>query len=446
MNQLSRRKVLRSAALMAAAGPLASMTGLSAGLPSTGYKALVCIYLNGGNDGNNTVIPTDTAGYNDYLKARGAVSAGGLGLDRSKIISLPGTALGLHPALAPLLDIWNLKNLALQLNVGTLVKPLTKAQYASAQSALPPGLFSHADQLIQWQQGTSGLTASSGWGGRIADLQMQSSVPTVISVAGNSAFTTAVKNLGISVPPTGGFGIQGFGATASTNPLYGLFKEIIANPYPNAGAIAASDVMQQAMQANSLLNTALTTSNSIVPGFFAGQNNTIANQLQAVAKMIEGRFTLGVSRQIFFVSLGGFDNHTDQINVQNNLLTQLGLALSSFYKATQQLGVANQVTSFTASDFARTLKPASGGGSDHAWGSHHFVMGGAVKSGVYGVMPKLQLGGPDDVSTEGRWLPTTSVEQMGASLATWFGVSSADLGSVFPHLTNFKTINPGYFG
>lgn len=446
MNHFSRRQVLRSAALMAAAGPLGSMGSLSAELPSSGYKALVCIFLYGGNDGNNIIIPTDTAGYANYLQARGVVGAGGLSLNRSAIVPLAGPhALGLHPALAPLADIWNQQNLALQLNVGTLVRPLTKAQYASAASALPPSLFSHADQQHQWQQGVSGSAVSSGWGGRVADLQVQSSVPTVISVTGNSAFTTGVKSLGLSVPTAGGFGIQGLGATPASNPLYGLLNKVIANPYPNAEVISASNVMQQALQASSLLNNALKSSSSVA-GLFAGQNNTIAQQLQAVAKMIEARYSLGVSRQIFFVSLGGFDTHNDQINRQGTLLTQLGSALKSFYQATQQLGVVNQVTSFTASDFARTLRPASGGGSDHAWGNHQFVLGGAVKSGVYGVMPTLHLGGPDDVSDEGRWLPTTSVEQMGASLATWFGVSSADLGSVFPHLINFKTMNPGYFG
>lgn len=446
MKQLSRRQILSRAAVLAGAGPLALFDTPAAPLSNAGYKALVCIFLYGGNDGNNVVLPTDSNGYAAYLQARGVAGAGGLSLDRSAIVDLAGPhALGLHPALAPLADIWNQQNLALQVNVGTLVKPLTKALFTSTPTALPPSLFSHADQQSQWQQGVSGVNVASGWGGRIADLQAKSTVPTVLSVAGNSAFISGVRSSGLAVPPTGGFKIQGFGGTPSSNPLYGLFNKILSTSNPNLEVTAASDLMQQALQASDLLNSALTATSSTA-GLFAGQNNSLAQQLQAVIKVIAARSSLGVSRQIFFVSLGGFDTHNDQLNRQNALLAQLGPALKSFYQATQQLGVAQQVTSFTASDFARTLKPASGGGSDHAWGNHHFVLGGAVKSGVYGLMPTLQLGGPDDVSDEGRWLPTTSVEQMGATLATWFGVAASDLPSVFPNLSNFKAANMGYFG
>lgn len=446
MNQLLRRQFLCRAAALAASGPLALLESHAAPLSNSGYKALVCIFLYGGNDGNNVVLPTDSAGYAAYSQARGVAGAGGLSLDRSVIVDLAGPhAIGLHPALSPLADVWNQQNLAVQANVGTLVKPLTKALYSSGAAALPPSLFSHADQQSQWQQGVSGVSVASGWAGRIADLQAKSTVPTVLSVAGNSAFISGVKSAGLAVPTTGAFKIQGFGATPSSNPLYGLFNKILAMSNPNMEVAAASDLMQQALQASDLLNSALTASSSTA-GLFNGQNNSLAQQLQAVVKMIAARSSLGVSRQIFFVSLGGFDTHNDQLNRQKALLAQLGPALKSFYEATQQLGVAQQVTSFTASDFARTLKPASGGGSDHAWGNHHLVMGGAVRSGLYGQMPTLQLGGPDDVSDEGRWLPTTSVEQMGATLATWFGVAAADLPSVFPNLNNFKTTNMGYFG
>ena len=193
-----------------------------------------------------------------------------------------------------------------------------------------------------------------------------------------------------------------------------------------------------------MLNTALTSPGSTA-ALFAGQNSSLAQQLQAVAKMIEARASLGVTRKIYFVSMGGFDTHNDQINQQNNLFGQLGPALKSFYSATVQLGVSQGVTTFTGSDFARILQPASGAGTDHAWGNHQFVLGGAVKSGLYGSMPQLVLNGHDDVSSEGRRLPTTSVDQMSATLANWFGAGAADLPAVFPHLGNFGSKNMGYF-
>jgi uncharacterized protein (DUF1501 family) len=179
---------------------------------------------------------------------------------------------------------------------------------------------------------------------------------------------------------------------------------------------------------------------------FAGQNNSLAQQLAAVARLMEARASLGVSRQIFFVSMGGFDTHNDQLAQQNNLFGQLGPALKAFDDATQQLGLGHSVTTFTASDFARTLQPAAGGGTDHAWGGHQLVMGGALRGGVYGRMPQLVLGGPDDVSKEGRWLPTTAVDQMAATLASWFGVAAGDLAQVFPQLGQFGQRNLGYFG
>ena len=298
---------------------------------------------------------------------------------------------------------------------------------------------------MQWQQGMSGTNASAGWGGRVADLQANTAVPMVLSVSGNNVFMNGITSDGMAVGAGGGFAIKGFGNSPNTNPLYKLYTDLLQLPVANAEQRAAADVLQQALKASSALNTAL-TSNGSTAGLFAGQNNGLAQQLLSVARIIEGRASLGATRQIFFVSMGGYDTHNDQLAQQANLFGQVGPALKAFYDATQQLGVAQAVTTFTASDFARTLQPASGGGTDHAWGSHQLVMGGAVRSALYGSMPQLVLGGPDDVSSEGRWLPTTSVDQMSATLAGWLGVGAGDLAGVFPHLGNFGRSNMGYFG
>ena len=445
MSSTSRRQFLARAAAFSAAGPLCLPLVRASGLVGSDYRALVCVFLYGGNDGNNTVVPIDSAGYAAYAAARRPTNAGGLALQASALAALPGSNLALHPGLAPLAEIWKLGHLGVQANVGTLIRPLTKAQYTSTPAMAPRSLFSHADQQSQWQQGASGLAIPTGWGGRIGDLQGHPAVPNVISFSGNSIFIDGATSAGLAAPATGGFLVKGFGNTPASNPLYSLFTGLLKSTHPNTQVQAAADVMDQALQASSVLNTALSAGGSTA-GLFAGQNNSLAQQLLAVAKVIEARASVGATRQVFFVSLGGFDTHSDQINRQNTLLGQLGPALKSFYDAMQQLGVGPQVTTFTASDFARTLQPDTGGGSDHAWGNHHFVMGGSVKAAVYGTMPRLVLGGPDDVTSEGRWLPTTSVDQMGATLAQWLGVSAADLPSVFPNLANFAKPTMGYFG
>ncbi len=441
----SRRNFLSRLAAISAAGPTASLLSHAAPLSGSDYRALVCVFLYGGNDGNNMVIPLDASGYAAYAAARRPSNAGGLTLQASTLAPLAGSNLGLHPGLAGLADVWNQGHLAVQANVGTLVQPLTKAAYLAAAAQRPPSLFSHVDQQTQWQQGASGVALSTGWAGRVADLQSQGSVPTVLSLSGNTIFMNGATASGLAVPATGSFSIKGFGSVPANSPLYGLYTNLLKTSYANADEQAAADVMNHALQASGVLNTALAAKASVA-GLFTGQTSGIAQQLLAVAKMLEARQSIGVARQVFFVSMGGFDTHNDQINRQGALLAQLGAALKSFYDATQQLGLAQQVTTFTGSDFARTLQPASGAGSDHAWGNHQFVMGGAVKAGVYGRMPQMALGGPDDVSGEGRWLPSTSVDQMGATLAQWFGVSAGDLPKVFPHLANFQNKNMGYFG
>lgn len=443
---LSRRHLLSHAAAFAGASALPS---LAAPLVGSDYRALVCVFLYGGNDGNNMVVPMDTAGYAAYARARGTAGAGGLTLPQSALAPLNGGGVGLHPALTPLADIWNQGHLAVQANVGPLVRPMTKAEFNAANAQRPSNLFSHDDQQDQWQRGqsfTGNTTGSpSGWGGRIADLQPGGGVvPMALSVSGNNVFMNGATHQGLTVGAGTSFAIKGFGSNPSASPLYALYQSLLQQPYANAEERAAASVLNQAIKASNVLHTAISGTGSIA-GLFNGLSSGVAQQLLTVAKMIEGRGGLGVTRQLFFVSMGGFDTHNDQLNQQHQLFAELAPALKAFYDAMQQLGVGHAVTTFTASDFARTLQPASGGGTDHAWGNHQFVLGGAVKGGLYGRMPQLVLGGPDDVGDEGRWLPTTSVDQMSATLASWFGVGQADLGAVFPHLANFIARNLGYF-
>jgi uncharacterized protein (DUF1501 family) len=266
----------------------------------------------------------------------------------------------------------------------------------------------------------------------------------VISTAGNLLFTAGAHTSSLAIPSSGTFTLSGFGSYPQTNPVYNAMGQLRGVDLANSMVAGAAATMNGAVGVSTALSSVLTGTSSIT-SLFSGQNNSIAQQLMQVARIIEARQTLGVTRQIFMVTHGSYDTHSDQLNRQGTLFGQLGPALKSFYDAMAQLGVGNQVTSFTNSDFARTLKP-NGGGSDHAWGGHHFVLGGAVKGGLYGAFPSLVPNGADDVTTQGRWLPTTSVDQFGATLASWFGVQSADLASVFPNLSRFSKANLGFMG
>ncbi|HEY9102961.1 DUF1501 domain-containing protein [Chitinimonas sp.] len=440
---ISRRQFLKSSAALALLEQISRLDALAAPLAGSDYRALVCVFLFGGNDSNNTIVPTDASGYADYLKARGNPATGGLGLAQSSLIALPGVNYGLHPGLAPLLPIWNAGHLAMQFNVGTLNRPISKAEYANAANR-PESLFSHSDQQAQWQSAVSSGPSRSGWAGRIADLAgSNGALPLIISTGGNNLFAVGNATTPLAIPANGGIGLNGFGSNPTGSPLFGAMTQLRGLDAGNQLVQAAAGTMNRAIAASSALAPVL-TGTSPVASLFAGQNNSVAQQLHQVARVIGARQTLGAGRQIFFVSHGGYDTHTDQLNRQATLLGQLGTALKSFYDALNQLGALSQVTTFTQADFARTLKPASGGGSDHAWGAHHFVMGGSVKGGTYGRFPSLVLGGADDVTNEGRWLPTTAVQQYGATLASWLGVQATDLPKVFPNIAAFPQANLGF--
>lgn len=456
---ITRRKFMLGAGALGATSAMGALEGmglmraLAQSAPVSDYKALVCVFLFGGNDGNNLVVPRDTALYNLYATARGSPAAGGLSIAQSELVAINPSSLtagyGLHPQFAPLKSVWDAGKLAVMCNVGPLVEPITRAEYTQGSKAKPEQLFSHSDQQLQWQASISSEASRTGWGGRMADVigsqNGTNTMPMIASIAGSTLFTVGNTPRAVALPSTGSFGLSGFNSTAPSQSRLNALRELLLLDSSSEFVREADDVYAQAIDASNVLNPIISSTTTPVNAMFANARTGIGNQLLQVAKLIEARNTIGLKRQIFFVSLGGFDTHAGQLNTQETLLGQLGQALKAFYDATTQLGVANQVTTFTLSDFGRTLKAASGGGSDHAWGNHHIVMGGSVRGGdFYGRFPDHTLGGPDDASTNGRWIPTTAVDQYAATLARWLGVGATDLPLVLPNIGRFATSDLGF--
>ena len=462
----SRREFVRGCAALGMAAfasgleRFAKLEAMAQAAAPADYKALVGIFLFGGNDGNNTIVPLDTAGYNAYAAVR---ASAGLALDQASLLPITppgiGRPFGLHPSLADLQGLWAQQKLAVVGNVGPLVQPLTRPQYQGGIGR-PYQLFSHSDQQVTWQTSRPDTRSPTGWGGRVADavvdLNGSAFFPLVTSVSGNPIFClgASTRPLGIAPAPTPlnqVLLLNGFNSTPEStarrnamDALRGMDRDLVL-------VDATSAATQQGLDIGQVLSSdpALAT---VFPA------TTLGNQLKQVAKLIALNQTapaLGLSRQMFFCSLGGFDTHQRQPATQASLLAELSQAVKAFYDATVELGLASRVTTFTLSDFGRTLQPAGSGtsvGSDHAWGNHHFVTGGAVMGGeFYGVpgpngtvFPTLQLAGPDDTDNRGRWIPTASVDQYAATLALWFGVAPADLPIVFPLLGRFAAPSLGF--
>ena len=453
MNLPTRRTFIRQAACAAlgTAGVLNTifdLRKLSAATtpPSGDYKALVCLFLFGGNDANNAVIPSDANGYASYAAARG-----GLALPRTSLLPLKlqksdGREFAFHPQMAEMQSLFDRGKLGVVANVGTLVAPITRAQFLSGGAAVPHQLFSHADQSVQWQTSVSDKPTRTGWGGRAGDLlqslNSESKISLTISIAGTNMFEVGNRVFPYQLSPQGSIALDGFNGSPNANVRMEAFKELLARQHQNLLEQAYADTVSRSIADAELLSTALAGLLPLKTQFPPGG---LGAQLSMVAKLIAARGNLKMRRQIFFVAVQGYDTHGRQLLAQANLLRELSHGLGAFYDATEELGVSEQVTSFTASDFGRTF-PTNGNGSDHGWGSHHFVAGGAVRGGrLFGTFPTLAVNGPDDTG-RGRWIPTTSVDELSATLASWFGVSASDMPAVLPNIGRFAHPNLGIFG
>lgn len=423
------------------------------------YKALVCIFLDGGNDSNNTIVPNYTAGYDQYAGLR---AAQGLAIARNSLLpiappAMNGDAYGFHPSLTGLHSIWNQGKLAVVTNVGTLMQPLTRAQYQSG-APRPLQLFSHPDQFEQFRTAISSYRSTVGWGGRLADrtgnLNVGASVPMLSQIStGANVFSVGntTTPLIVSAAPTPlnqVLTLNGFTATTEETARRNAMNGIRAADANYSLTQAAGSITQQALNVSQQLST-----DPVLTATFP--NTSLGNQLKQVAKLMKFRTQLNMSRQIFYVQLGGFDTHSTQMGPHASLLTQVSQAMKAFYDETVAQGIAESVTTFTMSDFNRTLNPAGSGsnvGSDHAWGGHHFVMGGSVLGGnFYGrptsngsIFPALVNGAADDAETRGRIIPSVSVEQYALTLARWFGLSNAEAPLVFPNINAFSNQSLGF--
>ena len=442
----SRRSFIKYASLAAGGNalglrPFGALNALAQ--TSADYKAMVCVFLYGGNDGNNLLVPFDTQGYAAYSGVRGP-----LAIPQSQLLQLaPLPNFALHPNLPDIQTLFNGGAAALVANVGTLMQPTTRAQYI-AGTTVPTNLFSHPDQQSEWQNAGQSAATTSGWAGRIADTLSASynpgaQVPMITSVDGDTLFCNGTESTPVSVSP-GNLG----GASCTEGSAVCTSQQAAAQAMLgfNSGLTlvqADNGITTNAYNYAATLTAAVKSVSALKTVFPAG--NTLAAQLKQVAQLIQVRAALGVSRQIFFCGVGNFDTHSNQLALQGTLLAQISAGLAAFYQATQELGVANQVTTFTMSDFNRALQPNSDTGTDHAWGSHHIVMGGAVKGGkMYGTFPTLALGGPDDSGANGRWVPSTGAVQYASTLAQWFGVSASQLGTIFPNIGSFGMNDLGF--
>ena len=469
----SRRRFLGSMLTLAGTGAapfalnLAAM-GNAAAQSAGDYKAMVCLFLNGGNDAFNTVLATDSASWNEYLRVRNtggsdSIHLPGTGETGGVLPIVPATAqagrsFALHPSLGPLKELFDGGRAAVVANVGTLIAPTTLAQYKAKSVALPPKLFSHNDQQSTWQSGQP-EGASVGWGGRLGDLAVAGNANamfTTISAAGNTVFLSGQQVRQFQVGQAGAVAIRGisanlFGTAAATSALQAILadagNDLIEQEQKSAvqRAISSQSILSGAMLAAGPTGVPNPTS-YINPATGVAATNPLAVQLQTVARIIGGRSALGAKRQVFYVTLGGFDTHDRQKIQQADLMARLAHALAYFdtiLAALQGTDLRRQVTTFTASDFGRTFT-SNGDGTDHGWGAHHFVVGGAVRGrDIYGAFPASGLGHALDVGS-GSLLPTISVDQYGATLAKWFGVPDSQLGEVFPNLANFTQRDLGF--
>jgi uncharacterized protein (DUF1501 family) len=448
--QASRREFLRRAGVlggMGAAAPWAlnfsAMSAASAQTAGDDYRALVCVFMYGGNDNHNTVIPFDAVHHKQYADIRTSIALPQADLAATEIVPAnawtDGRQMALHPALLPLKTLFDNGKLALAMNMGTLTREGTTLDDYRNSIGLPPKLFSHNDQQSVWQSSLA-EGATTGWGGRMADLfaagNGEGATFTSISASGNAVFMSGANVVQYQVSPAGSVAVNTvFGSAAATDALKRMIQRSSTHLFEEEHAVIA----RRSIAADAKVRAALAGAQD-----FTFPDTSLGGQLRIVARLIAARAQLGAKRQVFFVSQGGFDNHDNLITLHPGLLGSVAGAMDAFYKATEAMGVQNQVTTFTGADFGRTLAN-NGDGSDHGWGSYHFVMGGAVKPKTWvGKLPSVSVVANADNVGGGRLLPAIGVDQYGATLARWFGVSDADMATVLPNIGNYTTRDLGF--
>jgi uncharacterized protein (DUF1501 family) len=443
-----RRRLLRFAA---ASGLLAAIErNIALAQSASDYKALLCVYLQGGNDGENTLVRTDAAGYQAYAAIR--TPASGINIPQGQLLPIQplrgGPPYGFHPACAPLKNLFDQKKLAVVANVGMLAQPSTKPGLETGGSARPANLFSHSDQELAIQSAVHTGFERVGWGGRIADrldgANPGTLFPPLVSTMGLRTFVSGRSSVPLTVPGNPYFTLYSSGEGYYQYDVLrdAALREMLAQDRANIYDSMAQLYAEEGLAASSVVFPILQNKSSVVAPFFAGLDTDIGRQLKTIAQLIEGRGQTQMRRQVFYAHQWGYDTHGSQLSMHAGLLDELARALKAFQDAMEALALGDAVTAFSLSDFGRTFKPASNQGTDHGWGNYAFVMGGAVKGGdFYGTMPTLALNGPDDLGKEGRWIPTTSIEQYGATLCRWFGIKESDLPYVFPNIGAFANTN-----
>lgn len=447
-SRLSRREfVKRASALsfMGAGAPFAlnlASIGAASAQAAPGYRAIVCLFLFGGNDHTNTIIPYDPAEHTEYVNARQSIAFVRDALTptaTAPVASQGNRPFAFHPALTAFKSLYDQGRLAVVANVGPLVVPTTLAQYRARSVPLPPKLFSHNDQQSVWQANQPvGEGARLGWGGRLGDLlaaQNGQTIFTCISAAGNAVFMSGQEVLQYQVGANGSIAFNALsGSLYGSSSAGSAYRRVITRASGHLFENQLGQVVSRSISANATLSASLPPASSFTLPIPA--NNGLANQLNVVARIIAARGGLGTTRQVFFVSAGGYDNHDFLIDEHNRRLAGVNAAVDAFWQWLVQLQMESNVALFTASDFGRTLT-SNGDGSDHGWGAHHFVIGGAVQGGtVYGTFPQVRFGTPEDVG-QGNLLPTTSVDQYAATLGRWLGVSDTAMPDVLPNIVNF---------
>ncbi len=444
---MQRRSFLKTAswaslAQMSSLSPLRTMSAFAQSANSSDYKAIVCLFMRGGNDSNNMIVPITGSQYSAYSQARGSSAVG-----QGQLLSLGGSGYGLNPAFLHLQQAFNSGQAAVIANVGPLVQPTTAAQFKASTVQVPKQLFAHDSQQETWETGGFAPSLNQSWSGLAADLLGPTyntpSMPMVTLLGNATSF-----GHGISAVP--------FTASGSAGQVSAWCSEGLAC-YPRADAAqqllnfnngvsliqADEQIYKQSYKYNAFYNGVLSGAKGFTTNF--ASSNPLSSKLYTVATMMQLHSAIGARRQIFFIEAGGFDTHAAQDQFQPGLFSIMDQFVDMFTRVTQEIGLYNNVALFTASDFSRTLAINSAGGSDHAWGGHHFVLGGPVKGGrIYGGFPNLQLNGPDDLDGSGRFVPTLALSQYMATLAAWFGVPASALPSMFPGLSNFSNPNLGF--